>query len=214
MPEYGAYIGLFVVAFLLGSIPWGVIISRAFFHTDVREHGSGNIGTTNAIRTMGKPAGFAVFALDFGKGLLSGYLGTVFYGMLAGPVSATAQSTLLGIAFIGCVLGHIFSPWLGFKGGKGIAVSVGCLFFTFGPVGALIELAIFIVVVLITRMVSAGSLASAIACPILATIIYWGQLPVITMCLITAVVVIWAHRSNIERIRDGKESRIGEKKDA
>ena len=116
-------IGLFVVAFLLGSVPFGVIISKVFYHTDIREHGSGNIGTTNAIRTMGKAGGYSVFVLDFGKGLLSGVLAmlTCWYlvpggglasdgGLLAGAYPTYHEA--LSIAVCGCTLGHIFSPWL------------------------------------------------------------------------------------------------------
>ena len=124
--------GLFVAAFLLGSIPFGLIISKVFYHTDLREHGSGNIGTTNAIRTMGKVGGYAVFVLDFGKGLLSGVLAWAFSSwFLPGggfePGALVTYDTMLAVAFLGCVWGHIFCPWLGFKGGKGIAVAVGCL---------------------------------------------------------------------------------------
>ena len=134
---------LAVVCFLLGSIPWGVIISKSVFHTDIREHGSGNIGTTNAMRTMGKKGGVAVFVLDFGKGLLSGLIALFALanfipgaGVVAdSPVSA---STVVALAFLFCTLGHIFSPWLKFKGGQGIAVAVGCLFVTFGVMGALL----------------------------------------------------------------------------
>ena len=147
---------LAVVCFLLGSIPWGLIISKSVFHTDIREHGSGNIGTTNAMRTMGKKGGAAVFVLDFGKGLLSGLIALfVLANFIPGagvaadsPVSA---STVVALAFLCCTLGHIFSPWLKFKGGKGIAVAVGCLFVTFGVMGALLEIAVFAVVVAISR---------------------------------------------------------------
>ena len=125
--------GLFVAAFLLGSIPFGLIISKVFYHTDLREHGSGNIGTTNAIRTMGKVGGYSVFVLDFGKGLLSGVLAWAFSTwFLPGggfePGALVTYDTMLAVAFLGCTWGHIFCPWLGFKGGKGIAVAVGCLF--------------------------------------------------------------------------------------
>jgi len=155
---------LFVAAFLLGSVPWGLIISKVFYHTDLREHGSGNIGTTNAIRTMGKVGGYAVFVLDFGKGLLSGVLAWWFsWQFLPGgglvPGALVSYDTMLAVAFLGCVWGHIFSPWLGFKGGKGIAVAVGCLFVTFGWVGACLELLIFIVLVVATKRVSIGSIA-------------------------------------------------------
>ena len=105
-------LGVFVAAFLLGSIPWGLIISKVFYHTDIREHGSGNIGTTNAMRTMGKKGGAAVFLLDFGKGIASGLIGMGATSFLTG--SFVSYETLLGIATMGCTLGHIFSPWLGY----------------------------------------------------------------------------------------------------
>lgn len=210
---------LFVVCFLLGSIPWGLIISKLFYHTDIREHGSGNIGTTNAMRTMGKKGGAAVFLLDFGKGLLAGFLPLVacwFFvpGGGISPDSPLSYATYQGVGFLGCVWGHIFSPWLKFKGGKGIAVAVGSLFFTFGPVGALIELAVFILVVVASRYVSAGSLAAAVVCPFLSLWIFWGEWPAWAMCVIAALTVIWAHRGNIARLRAGSESRIGSKKSA
>lgn len=131
-------LGVFVAAFLLGSIPWGLIISKVFYHTDIREHGSGNIGTTNAMRTMGKKGGAAVFLLDFGKGIASGFIGMGATSFLTG--SFVSYETLLGIATMGCTLGHIFSPWLGFHGGKGIAVAIGALFVCWGPAAACIEL--------------------------------------------------------------------------
>ena len=142
-------LGVFVISFLLGSIPWGVIISKVFYHTDIREHGSGNIGTTNAMRTMGKVGGSAVFVLDFGKGIVSGLIAAAAAAMFGGGMSLSGHvigyDDFVTVAFLGCVWGHIFSPWLGFKGGKGIAVAVGCLFVTFGWQGACLELAIFAV---------------------------------------------------------------------
>ena len=150
---------------------WGVIISRVFFHTDIRAHGSGNIGTTNAMRTMGKKGGVAVFVLDFGKGIASGFvaLGVLWaFVPAAGLAPAAAFPTydqMLSVAFLRCVLGHIFSPWLDFKGARGIAVAIGCLFVTYGVVPSLIEIAIFAVLVLATRYVSLGSVAAALSCP-------------------------------------------------
>ena len=209
--------GVFVLSFLLGSIPWGLIISRVFYHTDIREHGSGNIGTTNAMRTMGKVGGSAVFVLDFGKGLLSGVIAmlALWYLVPGGgllPESGVTYAFVLAVATMGCTLGHIFSPWLGFKGGKGIAVAVGCLFMSFGVVPAIIELAIFAVLVLSTRYVSVGSIAAAVACPFIACALYWGDWAAIACFLVTAAVVVWAHRENIGRLRAGCERRIGDKK--
>lgn len=216
-----AFVVTFVVTFLLGSIPFGLIISKVFYKTDIREHGSGNIGTTNAIRTMGKVGGYSVFVLDFGKGLLSGFLGIWIgqlffslhgYGALAsdltailapfrlGPVGdpldlATQFSqVLLAVSFLGCVWGHIFSPWLKFKGGKGIAVAVGCLFVTFGVVGAVLELAIFIVLVVATRYVSVGSIAAALACPFFSLYFFWGDWLAFALCSLAGLTVVWAHR--------------------
>lgn len=201
------FFGLFVVAFLLGSIPWGVVISKVFFHKDLREEGSGNIGTTNAIRSMGKVGGYAVFVLDFGKGVLSGLI--ALWAAQALGLDDVSRGIALCVVFLGCVWGHIFSPWLGFKGGKGIAVAVGCLFVTFGPVGALLELAIFIVLVALTKYVSVGSMAAALACPLFALYFYGGNWPAWAMCAIAGVTVFWAHRANLKRLLAGEERKLG-----
>ena len=206
MPDALLIGGLFLICFFLGSIPWGVVISRVFYNTDVREHGSGNIGTTNAIRAMGKVGGYAVFVLDFGKGLASGFIALAF-----GQVNPGLTQLLLGVSFLASVWGHIFSPWLKFKGGKGIAVAIGNLFVTFGPIGAILELLIFGVLVVATRYVSVGSIASAAACPFIALYFYWGAWPAWVVISIGALTVVWAHRANIARLRDGTESRVGGK---
>ncbi|MDO4534007.1 MAG: glycerol-3-phosphate 1-O-acyltransferase PlsY [Coriobacteriia bacterium] len=209
-------IGTFVIGFLLGSIPWGVVIGKVFFHTDIRKSGSGNIGTTNAMRVIGKKGGVAVFVLDFGKGLLSGWIATLIGGAcLAGETTGlewVSMREFLALSFIGCISGHIYSPWLGFHGGKGIAVAVGCLFFVFGPVGACVELAIFIVLVVATRYVSVGSIAAAIACPFIALDYYWGDPFAWALITLSAFLVFYAHRENMKRLRAGNESRIGDKK--
>lgn len=231
MPTVGFLFLLLIITFALGSIPWGVIISRVFYHTDLRQHGSGNIGTTNAIRTMGKVGGYAVFLLDFGKGIVSGIIATVFaVSIIPGDVNSLVsfaqglgyqdspyvfiQQVCLACAFFGCVMGHIFSPWLGFHGGKGIAVAVGCLFSTFGIVGACLELLIFIVLVVATKYVSVGSIAAALACPFFALFFFWGNPLAWLLCTLAALTVVWAHRENIARLRAGNESRIGQKKEA
>lgn len=220
MELFGAFL-VFACSFLLGSIPWGVIISRTFYHTDIRQHGSGNIGTTNAMRTMGKVGGGAVFLLDFGKGLASGLIAFAAASIFGGGTSLTGHvigyADFVTVAFWGCTWGHIFSPWLGFKGGKGIAVAIGCLFVTFGPIGAIIELAIFGVIVVATKYVSAGSVASAVACPFVAAyyFLYSTFAPAAwACCLLGAGMVVWAHRGNIDRLRRGCERRIGDKKES
>lgn len=221
----------FVAAFLLGSIPWGVIVSKLAFKKDLRDEGSGNIGTTNAMRTLGKAGGAAVFVLDFGKGLLVGWLAVWviaplvaalpaelaasdgLYATFAAP-ALNAVTLVAALAFAGCTLGHVFSPWLGWHGGKGIAVAAACLVFVYGPVGFLIEIIVFALGIALTRCVSVGSLAAAVVCPLLGLYYYglgghWAAWLIITA---TAAVVIWAHRENIARLRAGTENKIGSKK--
>ena len=204
------FVAVFVISFLLGSVPWGLVISKVFYKKDLREVGSGNIGTTNAIRAMGKVGGYAVFVLDFGKGLLSGFIG-MWIAQAAGFDQALVGIST-SVAFFGCVYGHIFSPWLKFKGGKGIAVAIGCLFVTFGPIPAIIELAIFAVLVVTTKYVSVGSMAAALACPLLSLWVFWGNWIAVLFCTITGFTVFWAHRGNLARLREGTENRIGSKK--
>ena len=204
------YILILVIAFLLGSVPWGLVISKVFYGKDLREEGSGNIGTTNAIRSMGKVGGYAVFVLDFGKGLLSGFIGLSI--AQAAGMDASQVGIATSLAFFGCVYGHIFTPWLNFKGGKGIAVAIGCLFVTFGVVPSIIELLIFIVLVVATRYVSVGSMAAALACPFLALWVFWGNWLAVLLCAITGLTVFWAHRGNLARLREGTERRVGDKK--
>lgn len=235
---YDAFLVVFLVTFFLGSIPFGLIISKVFYKKDIREHGSGNIGTTNAIRTMGKVGGFSVFLLDFGKGVLSGFvglwIGQAFLDLhgydlsslnlvsymnpwaiaptIADPSSATyLAQVLLAVSFLGCIWGHIFSPWLKFKGGKGVAVAVGCLFVTLGIPAAIFELALFAILVITTRYVSVGSVIAALVCPFVSLYLLWGNWPAVILCAVAGFTMVWAHRENIKRLLKGTESRVGQK---
>lgn len=225
----------FVVCYLIGSIPWGVIVSRLFFGKDIRKEGSGNIGATNAVRTMGAAGGAIVFLLDFGKGLLAGAVGYFIFAhllvtdyfdstfLLFGMFSETAPQTFIaledgsvpilvsGVSFLGVVWGHIFSPWLLFRGGKGISAAVGCEFFVFGWLGVLCELGIFLIGVIATRYVSLGSILAAIACPFIALWLLWGHWGAIILVTIAALTVLWAHSGNIKRLAKGTESKLGRK---
>ncbi len=230
---------LFIVTFFIGSIPWGVLISRIAYGRDIRNEGSGNIGTTNAMRSLGRVGGAAVFILDFAKGIGSGLIGFALAGWIVSGSTDAGLSVwqnvinpfgmenadyfvasltgdavyhlCIAITFLGCVWGHIFSPWLKFKGGKGIATSIGCLFILFGPIGAVIELLSFALVVAITRYVSAGSLTASILCPILCLFYFWDEWTAVIIGTIAALTVIWAHRGNIRRLAKGEERRIGDK---
>ncbi len=211
MPFSVSVLLLFIGCFLLGSIPWGVIISKVFFKTDVRNYGSGNIGTTNSFRALGKAGGVSVFILDFGKGLLSGFLALWVCQWFSDTSSLNygASQVLMALSVLGCVWGHIFSPWLKFKGGKGIAVAIGCLFVVNGPWLALLEIAIFAVGVAATKKVSVGSLAAAISCPFIGLYVFWGNWLAWILVTIAAITVIWAHRENIHRLLSGSESGFG-----
>ncbi len=203
-----------ILSFLLGSIPFGIVIGKLLYKKDIREVGSGNIGTTNAIRALGKAGGYAVFVLDFGKGLASGFIALALWSAFGGdaPGSAfPAQADYRALSFFACTLGHIFSPWLKFKGGKGIAVAVGCQFSAFGPVWAILELSIFAVLVIATRYVSVGSIAAASACVVLSFIVFAGHPVAIALAAICGSTVVWAHRENIGRLMRGEENRIGKK---
>ena len=189
-----------IASYLLGSIPFGYLAGR-MAGIDIRNCGSGNVGATNVIRTLGKGYGYPVFALDFLKGL-----GAVKMSIL---IATRMQSEwnppeMFGIvAAISSVLGHSFPVWLRFKGGKGVATSAGALF-GLAPVAALVGVAIWIVTFWLTRYVSVASIAAAAALPFVILITTWlsrttGKLLFYSsVCL--AAVVIWRHRSNLSRL--------------
>jgi len=235
----------FFAAFLLGSIPWGVVISRVFYKKDIRDYGSGNIGTTNAYRTMGMVGGTAVFVLDFMKGMLSGWLALVFAVMASVNLSELATTMfvesaqplsvfgyevidndtlyivtthaiglVMSLGLLGCMCGHIFSPWLNFKGGKGIAVAAGCMYYIVGLQGLLVIVGIFALLTITTRYVSVGSISAAIAAPIVAFVVTQGEPCYVFVFILSAALTIWAHRGNIARLRAGNENRIGARKAA
>lgn len=228
---------LFLAAFLLGSIPWGVILSRCVYKKDIRDCGSGNIGATNAVRAMGAKGGAATFALDVLKGVAAGALAWfAFAPLLSGPFLADTMPLMVsiygsgqaaadavssgqvrvlaaGVSFIGCVFGHIFSPWLKFHGGKGISVAFGCEFFAITPLGALLDLAVFLIFAVTTRYVSLGSVMAAVACIGIGIWKCWNCWPAAIMVVVSACVVIWAHRGNIGRLVRGEESKFGQKRD-
>ena len=200
-----------IASYLLGSIPFGYLAGR-MAGIDIRNCGSGNVGATNVIRTLGKGYGYPVFALDFLKGL-----GAVKMSILIATRMHSEWNPLemFGIvAAISSVLGHSFPVWLGFRGGKGVATSAGALF-GLAPVAALVGVAIWIVTFWLTRYVSVASIAAAAALPFVILITTWlsrttGKLLFYSsVCL--AVVVIWRHRSNLSRLMRGTEPRFTRK---
>jgi len=192
-------------AFLLGSIPTGYLVARAK-GIDIRQHGSGNIGATNVFRTLGKPLGILVFVFDALKGFAAVWLAMKFGGSSAWPGI---------IAAVAVIAGHNYTPWLGFKGGKGIATSAGTLL-ALAPWAVLCIAIVWFVVFKVSRYVSLASISAAAALPV-AVAALWsagcgGNGPLLGFTVLISALAIWRHRSNIQRLRAGTESRFEGKK--
>ena len=196
---FAGYFIIAVAAYLLGSIPTGFLVGQAR-GIDIRTVGSGNIGATNALRVLGKPAGILVFLIDTLKGWLAV---AVLAPWLAG---AETEVVFRVIAAIGAVLGHNYTCWLKFKGGKGIATSAGVLL-ALVPWALLIIFTAFVVVLLLTRYVSAGSIAASAALPP-ATWLTTHNLLFTAVTGAMTVLAIYKHKANIQRLLAGTESRL------
>jgi len=190
------------LAYLLGSIPIGWIVARVFYKTDIRKAGSGNIGATNALRQFGTRVGLSVLALDMGKGILSVLLAKESYGHGAPMV------VICGLL---AILGHIFSVWLSFKGGKGVATAAG-VFIALMPIPSLIAVLVFIVVVVFSRYVSLGSILAALSLLVVTLYnVFSGANPdyaLLILVLLVVAIIIYRHKENIRRLRDGSEHKI------
>jgi glycerol-3-phosphate acyltransferase PlsY len=191
-------------AFLLGSIPTGYLVARAK-GIDIRQHGSGNIGATNVFRTLGKPLGVLVFFIDALKGFAAVWLAMHYGGASAWPGIAAA---------VAVIAGHNYTPWLGFKGGKGIATSAGVLM-ALMPWAVLAIALVWFAVFFATRYVSLASICAAAALPVAVGALWFygcgGNAPLLGFALLIAALAIWRHRSNIERLMAGTEHRFERK---
>jgi len=205
-------LGSAVFAYLLGSIPTAVWIGKIFYGIDIREHGSGNAGTTNTFRILGAKAGIPVFIID----VLKAYVATslVFYMKHLVPETRDYINTqlLLGAC---AVIGHIFPIYVGFKGGKGVASLLGVVL-AIVPVAGLIALGIFTVTLLVFRYVSLGSLVAGISFPILVIVVF--QTTVTSLMLfsvVIAILLLLTHQKNIERLirKEENKARLFKKKD-
>jgi len=226
-----------ILAFLLGSIPTGVLIARAK-GVDIRAHGSGNIGATNVLRTIGKPAGIACLVLDLLKGFVPALLGVSLIRFLeadgridSNPLAIAALEPLASVfpaerqwlaqslqvvTGLAAILGHNYSPWVGFRGGKGIATSGGVLL-ALMPAAVVILIVLWLIVFLASRYVSLASIVAALVLPFLTLYGSWhhGKLadgtwnkPLFAFSVLIAAMAIWKHRSNIARLRQGTENRF------
>jgi len=212
--------------YLAGSIPTGYLLGRAK-GLDIRQHGSGNIGATNVWRVMGWKWGLPAFLLD----LLKGFLPLFLFRTIAFPDTSVVRSfgvtsitttvpgdglwtvqLLLVLCGLAAIIGHNYTPWLGFKGGKGIATSAGVLAALMPPVLA-VSFSLWAVLTLVTRYVSVGSISAALSLAPLAWFFYRGQWILFGLACLAGVLAIYRHKSNIQRLLAGTESKIGQKKE-
>ncbi len=205
------YIIVAIIAYLLGSISFSVIISKKMAGFDVRQKGSGNAGTTNVLRSVGKKAAIITLILDVLKGVVA-ILVAYIVGKIANNLD---KSLLIQIAGIAVIIGHTFPIFFGFKGGKGIATSLGVLLMTNWNIG-LICLVFALVLMALTRIVSLGSIAAAILFPVLIIFMpsnnYIVEGNYIVYSIILAVLVIYNHRANVKRLLNGTENKLDFKK--
>lgn len=222
-----------LIAFLAGSIPFGLLIAKAK-GINIREHGSGNIGATNVLRIVGKPYGYACLVLDLLKGLLPTLLGVslIHYAGQSNPMTISALSPYASefpqtkaqsyqiLTALATVLGHNYSPWVGFKGGKGIATSAGVLI-ALMPAAVGILLVIWLLLFLITKYVSIASMGAALCLPILTLLGAWyhdklangsWNKPLFVFTVAIALLAVWRHRSNIRALLDGTEHQFTKNK--
>lgn len=210
------YFIMAIIAYCIGSVNFSVIFSKKMAGFDVREKGSGNAGTTNVLRSVGKKAAALTLVCDILKGVVAIVISMIMGNMIKG----TNQELLLQIAGIAVVIGHTFPIFFQFKGGKGVATSLGILLISNWKIG-LICLVFALVLILLTRMVSLGSCGAAILFPVL-TLFINDSYTVLTSdkkgstyfiySVILAVIILYNHRSNIQRLLNGTENKISFKK--
>lgn len=191
-------LGLIVLSYLVGSFPTSFLMGR-LHGVDLREQGSGNLGATNTFRVLGIWAALPVFVVD----ILKGFAPTALFVGLDG----TADSRLAIAYGLAAIAGHVWSVFLGFRGGKGVATGAGVLL-ALAPVTTLVAFLVWIGIVSLTRIVSVASLAAATTVPPVAWLMDQPQHTVL-FCLVVTIFVWWTHRDNIRRIMDGTESRFG-----
>ena len=192
-PQFGV---AFVLGYLLGSIPFGLLLTRLSGKGDIREIGSGNIGATNVLRTGSKGLAAATLLLDAAKGAVAVLLAQRFW------------PEAVNFAAAGALIGHLYPAWLRFKGGKGVATMLGILLPLFWQAGLVYAL-LWVGLLLILRISSVAGMAAAASAPVTAAVL--GEQALFPMLLGFALLVIWKHRENIRRLARGEEPRVGRK---
>jgi glycerol-3-phosphate acyltransferase PlsY len=194
-----------LIAYLLGSIPTAVWVGKRFYGIDIREHGSKNAGATNTFRVLGKRAGIPVLAVDILKGYLAVKLGGYYSEYYANTNPLVNFRIVLGAA---AILGHIFPVFANFKGGKGVATLFGVIVAMHWQ-AALVSIAIFLIVFIISKYVSLGSMVTALLYPFLIVAVFKTDSPSMIYFSITiAILILFTHQKNIERLVRGEESKM------
>ena len=201
---------ILVLAYLLGSIPTSIWLGKALMGTDLRKHGSGNAGTTNAFRVLGKPIGIIVLIVDMGKGFLAVSLSHFQSEIDTGSESLMILRIGLGVL---AVIGHILPVLAGFKGGKGVATMAG-VGLALHPLVALIAMGVYLLIFLISRVSALGSLVAVISYPVWMIFVFqtdYSSLQIFSVFV--PILVIITHRSNISRLLNGNENRMLKKQE-
>ncbi|HSM92758.1 MAG TPA: glycerol-3-phosphate 1-O-acyltransferase PlsY [Anaeromyxobacteraceae bacterium] len=192
---------LVVAAYLCGSIPFGVILTRLLVGVDVRKVGSGNIGATNVARAGGRKVAIPVFVLDVAKAVVPILVGR---RLLAGVPGGDVWMAVVAVAALS---GHVFPVWLGFNGGKGVATGLG-VFFVLEPWAAIAGFAVWIGVYLTIKISSLGSLGGTAVCAITVFILHGAQAPISWAGLVIAAIIFYRHKENIRRLVTGEETKV------
>jgi acyl phosphate:glycerol-3-phosphate acyltransferase len=190
-----AFVAMLLLAYLVGSIPFGLVVGKVFYDVDVREHGSGNVGATNVVRVLGKKAGVAVLVGDMLKGFVPAFIAAHFFNPWLAIFIAGAP-----------VVGHMYSVFLKGSGGKGVATGAGVVL-ALVPLAFGILIAVWVLLILTTRYVSLASLVAAFLVPVL-VFAFGDPLPYEIAAVLVTVVIFWAHRGNIRRLIAGSENRV------
>jgi acyl phosphate:glycerol-3-phosphate acyltransferase len=197
-------LGFILTAYLLGSIPTAVWVGKSFYGLDVREHGSKNAGATNTFRVLGKKPGTIVLLVDVVKGVLAVLIPSFFYQ----TADADARTNLELICAISAVLGHVFPVFAGFRGGKGVATSLGVIIGVHPPAAA-ICLGIFLIVFVVFHYVSLGAICAAIAFPLLVNLVFGNeQIWLMVFSVVLSLAVVVTHHKNIKRLLAGNENKM------
>ena len=186
----------FLVAYLIGSVPFGLLLAMAAGKGDIRQIGSGNIGATNVLRTGNKGLAAAPLLLDLAKGFAAVLIARQFW------------PDAVGLAAVAAIAGHCFPVWLGFRGGKGVATFAGVCFGLLWPLGA-IYAAVWLGVLALTRISSLGGMGAAVSAPVAAALM--GGMQLVPWLAAIAVLILWLHRDNIRRLLAGVEPKVGSK---